>query len=104
MRRLVVVLAVFVVACGGDDGVPGVDAPTTTGCGTGPPCDFATEICVVSTPVGPGETYGCEPLPAGCSGDRTCGCAGPTLCTGAFDTCTERTEPNTIACECPQCQ
>jgi hypothetical protein len=103
--RLIIVMAVLVAACGGDDGSPGVDAPSTTGCGTGPPCDFATEICVVSTPVGPGEAYDCVAVPAGCTGDRTCDCVGDTLCTGTFDTCTDRpATANTVACECPQCQ
>ena len=103
MRRIIV-FAMFVAACGGDGGTPGPDAPSSTGCGTGPPCNYATEICVISTPVGPGESYACQPLPAGCDDDRTCGCVGATLCTGAFDTCTDRIPENTVACECPQCQ
>jgi hypothetical protein len=78
---------------------------TMTPCGAGDlSCNEATEICVVNTPVGPGEQVSCMPLPAGCATDRTCGCVGATLCVGSFDVCSERAAPNTIACECPSCQ
>ena len=111
------------LACGGDDddggdsgdgkvadAAPGDDPDAsigeTTACPPTPDlrCNAATEICVVSTPVGPAETSSCEPLPDGCQADRTCGCAGAELCTGAFDTCSESEAENTIVCECPQCQ
>ena len=87
---------------GGDDGGDGA----TTPCPPTPDleCDSATEICVVKTPVGPAETSSCEPVPAGCEEERTCGCAGVELCTGSFDTCSPGEGENTIVCECPQCQ
>jgi hypothetical protein len=129
-RRLhvVVLLLGLGLACGGDDDDDGGDsddgqvadaAPDndagddpdasigeTTACPPTPDlrCNAATEICVVSTPVGPAETSACEPLPDGCQAERTCGCAGAELCTGAFDTCSESEAENTIVCECPECQ
>ena len=104
MRTILASLILVLAGCGGDDGGSGVDAPQTTGCGTGPPCDYATQICVVSTPIGPGEAYECMPLPGGCVSNRTCGCVGSALCTSPFDTCSDRDPPNTVACECLECQ
>ena len=105
MRRLAFVLIVC-AACSDDAQSPTADAPPAmTNCGAGDlTCNAATEICVVQTPVGPSEQFACMPLPAGCANDRTCGCAGDTLCVGSFNTCSERAVPNTIACECLQCQ
>ena len=77
-------------------------APTTP-CGPGLHCDGAGEVCVSRYPVGPAIVYACEPVPNGCEIDRSCACAGPALCQGAFDTCHDA-GPNAIACECPQCQ
>ena len=122
---LLVVAVLF--ACGDDDGGDdgdgdgvvidaasgadsGDDADAAAGATTPCPptadleCDTATEICVVQTPVGPGMTSSCEPVPDGCEADRTCDCAGDDLCKGAFDTCSEGTAENTIVCECPECQ
>jgi len=104
MRAIAITLVLC--ACSGtptqrDSGM----SPTTTPCGAGDlSCNAATEICVVETPVGPGEQVACKPLPAECGDDRSCACAGFTLCQSPFDFCSERAEPNTIVCECVQCQ
>lgn len=74
-----------------------------TPCGPELTCDPATEVCVARTPVGPAIVYSCEPVPAGCEGDRSCGCAGAALCSEPFDACTE-TAKNTLECACPECQ
>src|SRR5262245_52158548 len=75
----VLILWVIAGGCGHHDG--GVDAPASTACGSqGLRCDYATQICVVQTPVGPGETYTRVSIPAACRSDRSCGCAGSTLC------------------------
>lgn len=75
-----------------------------TPCGpNGLACDAATEVCVARQPVGPGIAYSCEPVPAGCASDRTCGCVGQTLCQGSFDVCSDSGQ-NQIICECPVCQ
>lgn len=74
-----------------------------TPCGLGLTCDAETEVCVARTPVGPAIVHSCEPVPAGCEEDRSCGCAGAVLCEGAFGVCTEVGE-NQLECECPQCQ
>jgi hypothetical protein len=66
-------------------------------------CDPVNEICVARTPVGPTVIYACEPVPAGCEDDRSCGCAGTALCTEPFDACTQTAE-NTLECACPECQ
>jgi hypothetical protein len=73
-------------------------------CGPDLTCDATTEICVQRSPVGPAITYACDLIPAGCQDDRTCACAGPSLCTGAFGTCEDLPDPDTLACICPQCQ
>jgi hypothetical protein len=80
------------------------DLVAKTSCGPSLACAAATEICVESGPVGPGSTFACKPVPAGCTANRTCACVGGTLCTGAFDTCHDVNTPNTIYCECPACQ
>ena len=79
--------------------------PTTpTPCGpSGLTCDPTQQICVSKTPVGPAVTYSCEPIPAGCEEDRSCVCAGPALCTSPFTLCTD-IAPNSLQCECPECQ
>lgn len=73
-------------------------------CGPELRCNPRSEICVGREPVGPAIVYGCEPVPAGCRSDRTCACAGASLCTGAFDVCRDVAELDTISCECPRCQ
>ncbi len=91
---------------GFDDGVSNGSCPlpTLTPCGpSGLSCDPANEICVSMTPIGPGTTYSCEPIPGGCEQDRSCACASSALCTGAFALCTD-IAPNSLQCECPQCQ
>ena len=57
-----------------------LDGPssTTTTCGS-LSCDRATEVCVSCECGGP-TSFACEPIPAGCSADRTCDCLAPTLC------------------------
>jgi hypothetical protein len=74
-----------------------------TPCGPDLSCDSANEICVSREPIGPSITYSCEAVPAGCDSDRTCACAGASLCQAPFDTCHD-TATNTIDCECLACQ
>ncbi len=52
---------------------------------------------------GPAVVRTCEPVPAGCESDRTCACAGASLCPPPFDTCRDLGR-NTMSCDCPQCQ
>ncbi len=92
----------------GEDGCPG---PPTCGCAPaagiacGPTltCDGATEMCVSRQPIGPAVVYECVPVPSGCELDRTCACAGATLCESPFDACTD-TGTAAIDCECLACQ
>jgi hypothetical protein len=76
--------------------------PDPTPCGPELLCDAETEICVRTTPIGPAVVHRCEPVPAGCEEDRTCGCAD-ALCEAPFLYCTEPAV-NTLECECLQCQ
>jgi hypothetical protein len=76
--------------------------PPRTPCGQ-TTCDATTEICVASFPHGPAIDYQCQPIPAGCEGDRSCRCAAATLCVAPFNLCTDA-GPNQISCECPVCQ
>jgi len=100
-----VFIAIVLAACGNHTS-SGVDASAMrTACGSaGLTCEYATQICVVQTPIGPGESYTCMAVPTSCVNDRTCACAGSTLCTGTFNACFARPDPNTLACECAQCQ
>ena len=82
---------------------PAPDALAKIACGT-ETCDVATQLCVTRTPVGPGQSFTCEPVPAGCQTDRSCACVQATVCTGGFSTCTDSADPDTVVCECPQCQ
>ena len=76
---------------------------TPTPCGPALSCDTASEVCVAREPVGPAIIYACAPVPAGCESDRSCRCAGASLCQGAFGTCVDA-GPNSITCECLLCQ
>jgi hypothetical protein len=77
--------------------------PPSTACGPDLVCDRTSQICVSHGPVGPAVLHACEPVPAGCQSDRSCGCAGTGLCQPPFDTCQD-TAPNSIHCECVECQ
>jgi hypothetical protein len=82
---------------------PGLVCPRPTPCGPDLSCDSMTQICVSRGPVGPSVVYACAPVPPGCELDRTCGCAGASLCQPPFDTCQD-TDRNEIFCECVECQ
>lgn len=108
----VALVLVFASACGDDSSTrpPGdggdLDAPVgSTACPEGADlaCDAPTEVCVISTPRGPAAVASCEPVPAGCETDRSCRCAGPTLCQSPYDSCSE-TADNTLTCSCLNCQ
>jgi hypothetical protein len=74
-----------------------------TPCGPSLTCDGASEICVSRESVGPAIVYECRPVPAGCEFDRTCACAGASLCQPPFDVCSDAGS-NAIDCVCPLCQ
>jgi hypothetical protein len=76
---------------------------TVTVCGT-KTCNASTEICVQKEPVGPSISYDCVAVPAGCETNRTCACVKSTVCVGAYNVCTDINTPNTVHCECPNCQ
>ena len=85
---------------------PGIPAGSGAPMPCGPfglTCDTAVEICVSRTPVGPAVVYSCDPVPAGCEQDRSCGCAGSTVCAAPFSDCTD-VGLNSLQCECAQCQ
>jgi hypothetical protein len=68
------------------------------GCRTG-------EMCVIREPVGPTSIQTCEPIPAGCAADRTCGCTAASLCLPPFDECADlRVLGDAIICRCALCQ
>ena len=73
---------------------------TPTPCGPELTCDSARQICVRREQGGPGVFYSCEPVPAGCEADRSCRCAGASLCQAL--TCQDE-GPNAIACLCSAC-
>ena len=78
--------------------------PTTTPCGpAGLTCRRDTEVCVARSPIGPAIVWSCQPVPSGCEKDRSCACAGASLCAEPFDLCTEQAE-NQLGCECAECQ
>jgi hypothetical protein len=82
---------------------PVLVCPRPTPCGPDLSCDASRQICVSRGPVGPSVVYACEPVPAGCELDRSCGCAGTSLCQPPFDACSEVAR-NEIFCECGMCQ
>ena len=89
--------------------------PTTTpACWTGkcvpaefcdvvPDCTFCPDnkLCVVNIAFGPSQAT-CEPIPAGCSDDPDCACAGDLVCLEPFGFCAEQDGP-VIHCECINC-
>lgn len=89
--------------------------PTTTpACWTGkcvpaefcdvvPACSFCSQsqLCVQNIAFGPSEVV-CEPIPAGCSDDPDCACAGDLVCHEPFTLCVEQPGP-VINCECINC-
>jgi hypothetical protein len=82
---------------------PALVCPRPTPCGPDLSCDSASEMCVSRGPVGPSVVYACDAVPAGCETDRTCACAGASLCQPPFDSCRDAAK-NEIFCECLQCQ
>src|SRR5438309_140555 len=58
-----------------------------TPCGPTLSCDTASEVCVAREHGGPAVDYACEPVPAGCESDRSCSCAGASLCQGVSGAC-----------------
>ena len=80
-----------------------IASSTSTPCGSTLSCDTASQVCVAREPVGPAVIHACEPVPAGCEADRSCRCAGASLCQGTFSTCVDA-GPNSITCVCPRCQ
>lgn len=86
-------------------GAPGSPAlADRTPCGPERVCETASEVCVQRGPMGAHTDYACDPVPAECVADRTCACLGPHVCTGAFRACWDLPPPNTISCDCPDCQ
>jgi hypothetical protein len=68
-----------------DDTDPGrTCAPQACGAVT---CDVDTEVCVGIGPFGPSVDHACEPIPAGCQSDRTCGCVEAALCPSGTVSC-----------------
>ena len=67
-------------------------------------CDRATEVCVVRSLHGPVVPV-CEPIPAGCQNDRTCGCMQQPICGDAksYPCSTDPMQDNTVHCACPAC-
>jgi hypothetical protein len=89
----------------GSRGAPGSPAlPDRTPCGPELVCETSEQVCVERGPMGARTDYACDPVPAECVADRTCACVGPYLCTGAFRACWDLPAPNTISCDCPDCQ
>lgn len=86
----------------GEAGVK-ADGGASTPCGAAT-CNTATHVCVEKSPVGPGVTFTCLPVPPGCETNRTCACLKSALCQGAYNVCTDGSAFNTIHCECPLCQ
>jgi len=77
--------------------------PPRPACGPQLHCDPSTDMCVSRQPVGPAIIYECKPVPSGCESNRTCACAGATLCQPPFDTCQDVAR-NEITCHCIECQ
>lgn len=75
--------------------------PASQPCGPNLHCNSSQEVCVQQS-TGIGFTYGCAPLPPGCTIDRGCDCAGQALCTTPADLCSDQ-GPNQISCDCPVC-
>jgi hypothetical protein len=70
-----------------------------TPCGSGT-CDYDSEICVACNCGGP-TSYQCVAVPAGCEGDRSCGCVGEDICSFATvaASCMDQSDDNTVLCE-----
>ncbi len=80
-----------------------LDGGATTTCGN-KTCNASLQICVEKAPVGPAISYECVAVPNGCENNRTCACVKSTICVGAYNVCTDVNTPNTVHCECPNCQ
>jgi hypothetical protein len=91
----------------GEDGLWGAckdceSNESKTECGDdGLECDRLTEICVLETAAF--FEYKCKRLPSGCTGDRSCECVASSVCDDVFDECKDWSAPNTVACNCSDC-
>ena len=93
--------------CTAQGGAVASRASCCTQCGT--PCApgvtcGSSEICVIFGPFGPGAfSQTCQPVPAGCELDRTCGCVSDALCPSP-NVCRDLDAPgDRILCECAAC-
>jgi hypothetical protein len=78
--------------------VPAAQCTTVSGCDACGP----SEACVIyQTQLG--NQYHCVSVPAACTRDQTCDCLGPSVCTGAFRSCTELSGQRAVMCTCPNC-
>lgn len=65
-------------------------------------CDVCTrdQVCVSHVSRG-GSTHHCVPRPVECGNGATCECMGDSVCTGAFNACSDTN--GAISCACPTC-
>jgi hypothetical protein len=75
------------------------ECTTVQGCAD---CDPSFYTCVrYEAPLGP--VYHCVKFPTVCSGNATCQCLGPSVCTGKFSTCEDLPDAKGVSCSCPTC-
>jgi hypothetical protein len=50
-----------------------------------------------------GLQHHCVTVPTVCGNDASCQCLGPSVCTGAFSTCSDPSSVKAVSCSCPAC-
>ena len=78
--------------------VPADQCTTVTSCAD---CN-APLACVVYQLLGGPEIH-CVTVPPACQGEATCGCLGPTVCTGTHRSCGNLSGQRGVTCDCPNC-
>lgn len=79
--------------------VPAGECGDVSGCAD---CDGTTQLCVANDDPG-GTSYHCASLAPDCGSDRTCACAGKTVCVGGDSACNDNVNDGALHCGCPAC-
>lgn len=78
--------------------VPAGECKTVKAC-----ADCTGDLVCASWQTQVGIQNHCVDVPSVCSGDFSCGCLGPSVCTPPYATCADFSGQRGVSCSCPNC-